>query len=164
MESPGRVLGLDPGTERTGFGCVEMGPDGPVRVASGIVRLGRGSLAERLDCLYRELTRLFTVYQPRECAVEGVFHHRNFRSALLLGHARGVCLLAAATHGLPVSEYAPAVVKRAVTGHGAAEKDRVAAMVAALLRFEPQGEFDETDALALALCHLEAARPLRLME
>lgn len=159
-----RVLGLDPGTERTGYGCVGMGADGPVRVASGVLRLGPGSLAERLDRLYRELVHLFGTYQPQECAVEGVFHHRNVRSALLLGHARGVCLLAAATHGVPVSEYAPAVVKRAVTGHGAAEKDRVASMVAGLLRFAPQGEFDETDALAIALCHLEAARPLRWME
>ena len=108
--------------------------------------------------------RLFSTYKPRDCAVEGVFHHRNVRSALILGHARGVCLLAAAAHGVPVSEYAPAVVKRAVTGHGAAEKERVASMVGGLLRFEPQGEFDETDALALALCHLEAARPLRLLE
>ena len=159
-----RVLGLDPGTERTGYGCVVMGADGPVRLASGVLRLGRGALAERLDRLHRELVRLFTTYQPGECAVEGVFHHRNVRSALLLGHARGVCLLAAAAHGVPVSEYAPATVKRAITGHGAAEKERVAAMVGGLLRFEPENEFDETDALALALCHLEAARPLRLME
>jgi crossover junction endodeoxyribonuclease RuvC len=143
---------------------VTLGPDGPVRVASGIVHLGTGPMATRLARLHDELRRLFAVYRPSECAIEGVFHARNVRSALLLGHARGVCMLAAAAQGVPVAEYAPAAVKRAVTGHGAAEKERVSAMVASILHFAPDATFDETDALAVALCHLEAARPLRLME
>jgi crossover junction endodeoxyribonuclease RuvC len=159
-----RVLGLDPGTERTGYGCVELEPDGPVRLASGVLQLGRGTLAERLACLDAELARIFAAYRPDSCATEGLFHHRNARSALLLGHARGVCLLAAARYGVPVAEYAPASVKRAIAGHGAAEKQRVGAMVGAILAFEPGSTWDETDALAIALCHLESQRPLRLME
>jgi crossover junction endodeoxyribonuclease RuvC len=159
-----RVLGLDPGTQRTGYGCVESADAGPVRIASGVLALGRGTLAQRLALLHTELEQLFAACHPDSCAIEGVFHHRNARSALLLGHARGVCLLAAARHGVPVVEYAPASVKRAIAGHGAAEKPRVGALVAAWLDFEPGAAFDETDALAIALCHLEAQRPLRLVE
>jgi crossover junction endodeoxyribonuclease RuvC len=158
-----RVLGLDPGTERTGWGCVASGPDGPVRLGSGVVRLGRGALAERLARLHVELVRLFDAYRPDACATEGVFTQHNARSALLLGHARGVCLLAAASHGVAVAEYAPAKVKRSLTGHGAADKERVGAWVAGLLGCERPDLFDETDALAVALCHLEEQRPLRLL-
>lgn len=159
-----RVLGLDPGSERTGYGCVEGDSDTPVRLASGVVRLGSGELPRRLARLHRELDRLFRAYRPDVCAVEDVFHHRNARSALRLGQARGVCLLAAAEHDVPVVEYAPARVKSAVVGHGAADKSTVGSMVARLLQFEPGGVFDETDALAVALCHLQADRPLRLVE
>jgi crossover junction endodeoxyribonuclease RuvC len=159
-----RVLGIDPGTERTGWGCVQHDGEAPVRVASGVLHLGRGLLPERLCRLHRELDRLFALYRPEACATEGLFYHRNVQSALLLGHARGVCLLVAAVHGVPVTEYPPARVKSAVVGHGAARKEQVGAMVAGVLGFEPLGTFDETDALAVALCHLEAGRPLRLVE
>jgi len=159
-----RVLGLDPGTERTGWGCVEVGAEGPVRVASGVVHLGRGALAARLARLHSELVRVFATYAPDTCATEGVFARINPRSALLLGHARGVCLLAAAAYGVDVAEYAPATVKKSVTGNGGADKERVSAWVASVLHFEPPAEFDESDALAVALCHLEAQRPLRLVE
>jgi len=159
-----RVLGLDPGSERTGWGCVELDATGPVRVASGVLVLGHGPLPERLARLDAGLDRLFAEHQPDACATEGLFHHRNVRSALLLGHARGVCLLVSARHQVPVAEYAPATVKRAIAGHGAADKEQVCAMVASLLRFEPGALLDETDALAVALCHLEAERPLRLSE
>jgi crossover junction endodeoxyribonuclease RuvC len=159
-----RVLGLDPGTARTGYGCVELEDDRPVRVASGVLQLGRGTLPERLALLYSGLDRLFELHHPEACATEGLFHHRNARSALLLGHARGVCLLVAARHGIDVAEYAPATVKRALAGHGAADKERVATMVSSVLRFEPASFHDETDALAIALCHLEAHRPLRFIE
>jgi crossover junction endodeoxyribonuclease RuvC len=159
-----RILGLDPGTERTGYGCVALGPDGPQRIASGVIRLGNGPLPGRLARLHAELARIFAAYVPEACAIEGVFHQRNVRSALILGHARGVCMLAAAVHAVPVAEYAPARVKLSIAGHGAAEKSRVSVMVASILGFDPVDSFDETDALALALCHLEAQRPLRLVE
>ncbi len=159
-----RVLGLDPGSERTGWGCVESERDVPARVASGVLRLGAGPLPERLVRLYAELERIFACYAPESCAVEGVFHQRNARSALILGHARGVCLLVAARHGLEIAEYSPARVKRAIAGHGAAEKVQVQHMVGRILGFEPEGALDETDALAVALCHLEGGRPLRVFE
>jgi crossover junction endodeoxyribonuclease RuvC len=103
-------------------------------------------------------------YVPDSCAIEGLFHHRNARSALILGHARGVCLLGAAAHHVPVVEYAPASVKRAITGNGAADKQQVSDMVQRVLGFIATEALDETDALAVALCHLEAQRPLPLME
>ena len=159
-----RVLGLDPGSERTGYGCIESDEDRPVRLASGVLHLGPGPLPQRLARLHAELCRIFESYAPESCAVEGLFHHRNARSALILGHARGVCLLVAASHGVEVAEYSPARVKRSITGHGAAEKARVQDMVSQVLGFEPGDALDETDALAVALCHLEAARPLRVFE
>lgn len=160
-----RVLGLDPGTERSGWGVVERADEEAWRrIASGVVRLGSGELPSRLVRLHTELERILQAYSPDSCAIEGLFHHRNARSALLLGHARGVCLLVAAAHGVPVTEYAPARVKNALVGHGAADKQQVAAMVSRLLGFEPRDSHDETDALALAICHLEAERPLRLVE
>jgi len=159
-----RVLGLDPGTQRTGYGCVDLEGDRATAVASGVLCLGPGPLATRLVRLHHELCRLIETHQPEACAVEGVFHHRNARSALVLGHARGICLLAAASHGLEVLEYSPARVKRALTGNGAADKQRVQFMVAHILGGEAGGDFDESDALAVALCHLEAVRPLRVLE
>jgi crossover junction endodeoxyribonuclease RuvC len=116
-----------------------------------------------LATLHRELGRLFETYAPDSCATEGIFARINPRSAILLGHARGVCLLAAGLHGITVTEYAPATVKRAVTGHGAADKHRVGAWVAGVLGCEVAPVLDESDALAVALCHLEAQRPLRLI-
>lgn len=157
-----RVLGLDPGTARTGYGVVGHDGERLVRYASGVVRLGRGPLAPRLATLHRELDRLISRYEPTTCAVEGVFQHRNARSALLLGHARGVCMLAAAMHGMEVTEYAPATVKKALTGHGQAEKHQVGEMVARLLGGEPEAELDASDALAVAICRLEDSRVLRV--
>ncbi len=160
-----RVLGLDPGTERTGYGCVTLGAEGPRYETSGVLHLGEGPLAARLARLHAELAALFDAQRPASCAIEGLFHHRNARSALLLGHARGVCLLVAAEHGVPVVEYAPATVKLALTGHGAASKAQVCGMVERVLGLAlAAGAHDETDALAIALCHLEAQRPLRLVE
>lgn len=157
-----RVLGLDPGTSRTGYGVVGLENGRLVRFASGVVSLGRGPLAPRLAALHRELDRLIETYDPTVCAVEGLFHHRNARSALLLGHARGVCLLVAAAHGLDVTEYPPATVKKAMTGHGAAEKAQVGFMVARRLGQQPETALDASDALAVAICRLEDERNLRV--
>ena len=159
-----RVLGLDPGTERTGFGCVESDGDALHWVASGVLRLGRGDLAGRLAQLHTHLLELFAAHRPDACAIEGIFHQHHARSALLLGHARGICLLAAAEREVPVTEYAPATVKRAVTGNGAADKQVVEAMVARLLGPRDIATYDESDAIAVALCHLQSARVLRVFE
>lgn len=159
-----RVLGLDPGTLRTGYGIVASEGDRPVRVASGVLRLGRVPLPQRLVRLHEALVRLVETYHPDACAVEGLFHQRHARSALILGHARGVCLLAAATRGIEVVEYAPATVKRAISGHGAADKQQVAFMVAHLLGEAVEESSDASDALAVAICHLESRRLLRVYE
>jgi crossover junction endodeoxyribonuclease RuvC len=133
-------------------------------LGSGVLHLGRGDLAGRLARLHLELGRVFATYSPESCATEGVFARVNPRSALLLGHARGVCLLAASAHGVEVAEYAPATVKRAVAGNGNAGKAAVSAWVSGVLGLGSPAEFDESDALAVALCHLEAVRPLRWIE
>ena len=148
----------------TGYGIVGLQHGKPVRLAAGVLRLGTGSLEERLGRLHLGLTQIVAEHQPTACAVEGVFQHRNARTALILGHARGVCLLAAGLHSLDVVEYPPATVKLAITGHGAADKQRVALMVARLLNTAPEESEDASDALALALCHLESRRPLRVFE
>jgi crossover junction endodeoxyribonuclease RuvC len=155
---------LDPGTERTGFGCIESRGDTTHCVASGVLRLGRGDLAGRLVHLHAALLDLFETHRPDACAIEGIFHQHHARSALLLGHARGVCLLAAAERDVAVAEYAPATVKRAVTGNGAADKQQVEAMVVRLLGHPDLATYDESDALAVALCHLQSARVLRVLE
>ena len=159
-----RVLGLDPGTARTGYGVVGLENGRLVRHTSGVVKLGSGALAPRLATLHAELDRIIRAHAPTACAVEGLFHHRNARSALMLGHARGVCLFAAAAHGLEVAEYPPATVKKALTGHGAAEKHQVGLMVARLLGAEPESALDASDALAVAICRLEDERVLRVYE
>lgn len=159
-----RIIGLDPGTRITGYGIVEQRNGKPVRVAAGVLKLGTGALEERLKHLHLGLMRIVDEHQPTACAIEGVFQHRNVRSTLILGHARGVCLLAAGLHGLEVVEYAPATVKLAIAGHGSADKQQVAAMVARFLNTAPEESEDASDALALALCHLESQRPLRVFE
>ena len=159
-----RVLGLDPGTERTGFGCVESHDDTYRLIGSGVLRLGRGELAGRLVRLHVALRELFERHRPDACSIEGIFHQHHARSALLLGHARGVCILAAAERDVPVIEYPPAVVKRAVTGNGAADKQQVESMVVRLLGPCAVASYDESDAIAVALCHLQSARVLRVLE
>ena len=159
-----RALGIDPGTKSTGYGVVDADGDRLVRLDAGVIALGSGTLAERLVRLHRELTRLIVTWSPAVCAVENLFHHRSARSALALGHARGVCLLAAAAHGLDLEEYAPALVKKAVTGNGAAGKEQVQYMVARLLGTEAEASDHAADALAAAICLLEARRPLRVYE
>ena len=159
-----RVLGLDPGTVRTGYGIVERAHDRFVRLGSGVVELGTGPLPHRLVRLQAELERLIAAYSPTVCAIESLFHHRNAKSALLLGQARGVCLFSAARHGLDIVEYAPASVKKSMTGRGAADKGQVGAMVARLLGEAAEASLDASDALALALCYLEELKPLRVFE
>ena len=137
-----RIMGLDPGTRMTGYGIVGIHNGKPVRLAAGVLRLGTGSLEARLGRLHLGLTQIVAEHQPTACAVEGVFQHRNARTALILGHARGVCLLAAGLHSLEVVEYPPATVKLAIAGHGAADKQRVAHMVARLLNTTPEESED----------------------
>ena len=154
-----RVLGIDPGSRYLGYGVVEERQGKLNHVGHGVIRAGTGSLPERLKVIFVELTLAVEAFKPDAVAVEGVFTNKNIRSALILGHARGVALLLAAQAGLEVHEYAPARVKRAVGAGGNDGKDAVGRMVCAALKIEAHLErTDAYDALAVALCHLSHAR------
>lgn len=155
-----RVLGIDPGTRFTGYGVVEQRGRELTHLGHGVIRLDpRAPLEQRLADLFRGLKSAAELFRPDAVAVEGVFTFKNARSALVLGHARGVALLVAAQGELPVHEYPPAKVKKAVGAGGASDKDAVARMVHAFLRLEQEIErADASDALAVAICHLNHAR------
>jgi crossover junction endodeoxyribonuclease RuvC len=152
----GIVLGLDPGSRRTGFGIVRTGPDGPERLASGVITLdSTRPFAERLPDLRDRIRELIRAHKPREAVLETCFVARGIRAALVLGHVRGVLLLLCLDAGLDVYEYAPAEIKRSVTGRGTASKEQVQEMLRRLLLHPPERPSqDESDALAIAYCHL----------
>ncbi len=152
--TPRRVLGVDPGSIRCGWGVVEQIGNRLSHVASGTIQAGRGDLNERLITIYDSLSEVCRTWQPSSGAIEGIFFQRNAQSALKLGHARGVAILAMAHAGLPITEYEPTVAKKAVVGTGRAGKDQVAAMIGMLLGVRGVGA-DTTDALAIAVCHLQ---------
>ena len=156
-----RVLGVDPGTRRFGWGVVDKVGTRLVHVAHGVIALGDGPLAERLVMLHERFTAVLALHLPAQASVEGMFFHKDAQAAAKLGHARGVALLVCAQGGLPVFEYAPARVKRTVAAYGRAEKSQVAQMVRLLLALDSVPASDAADALALAITHL-AAGPLSL--
>jgi len=149
-----RLIGIDPGLQRTGWGIIEVEANRLRAVAAGVLRStpGRG-LAERLAELYGGLVAVIARWQPAEAAVEETFVNKNPVSTLKLGQARGIALLAPALAGLAVHEYATNAVKSAVVGAGHASKDQVAAMVQRLLPGLGPQTADATDALAVAICH-----------
>jgi crossover junction endodeoxyribonuclease RuvC len=152
-----RILGLDPGSRRTGFGVIECsGPDYK-HVAHGCIAVAGLEIAERLRRIFESLQALISEHDPGEIAVERVFVNRNVESALKLGQARGAALCAV-PQGLPVFEYAPRAIKLALVGSGAAEKEQVAHMIKALLRLDGKISPDAADALAIAVCHAHTRR------
>ena len=154
---PGKVLvlGIDPGSIVTGFGLVEQDEGTMTLLAWSCVKTSsKAPLAERLRLIHAETARMIEAHGPDEVAVENVFQAKNVKSALKLGHARGVILLAAAQAELPIFEYAPREVKQSVVGTGAATKLQVASMVDRLLDLSGQKLLeDESDAIAVAICH-----------
>ena len=155
-----RIVGIDPGSERTGYGCVETDGRRHRLVTCGAITAAAGdTFPDRLARIHRELSALFAKTRPECVAVESVFHAVNARSALKLGHARGVALLAAVEAGCTVVEYTPAEVKRAVVGYGRADKRQVQQMIKLLLGLaRPPSPYDAADALAVAICHLHSTR------
>ena len=151
-----RILGLDPSSVATGFGVVGLGRAGAPRLlAAGTIRPPRGAdMGQKLDTIYSDLSQIIEQYQPTECAVEGVFAAKNVKTAIVLGQARGVAMLAAGRAGLAVFEYSPATVKKALVGVGRASKEQVRAMVQTLIKTPIPGGLDASDALAVAICHL----------
>ena len=158
-----RVMGIDCGSEYTGYGIVEQDVHARLRcITAGAVKLApRDSLELKLATIYRELCAVMHEFQPEIVAIEDVFYAVNAKSALKLGHVRGVAMLAVAECGLRVAAYAPLAVKSAVVGYGKAEKCQVQAMVARLLNLPalPQPA-DVADALAIAICHLHTSATL----
>jgi crossover junction endodeoxyribonuclease RuvC len=158
-----RVLGIDCGTEFTGFGVVEQGGGGKLRylAAGAICSSKKDPMSDKLSHIYKSLSALMMTHHPDVVAIEEVFYSVNAKSALKLGQVRGVAMLAAASAGLPIAEYAPLAIKSAVVGYGRAEKSQVQQMVMKLLQLAtlPETE-DEADALAIAICHLHTSATL----
>jgi crossover junction endodeoxyribonuclease RuvC len=160
QEKKMRVLGIDPGSLVTGFGVVEEQANGLQAVTWGAVRTtARQPLAERLQRIYDGLLKTVQTWQPDAVSVEQVFFAENPKTALILGHARGVALLTVAHAALPLVEYSALEIKLAVTGYGRAAKSQMQQMVKTLLRLDtlPQPA-DAADALAAAICHLHTQR------
>lgn len=156
-----RIFGIDPGSERTGYGCIESDGSRHRIVACGAISTpGAAPFPEKLLTIHARLAVLIGHCRPDSVAIENLFHATNVRSALKLGHARGVAMLAAVEAGVPVIEYTPAEIKRAVVGYGRAEKRQVAEMVKLILGLaEPPSPHDAADALAVAICHAHSQPP-----
>jgi crossover junction endodeoxyribonuclease RuvC len=154
-----KIFGIDPGSERTGYGCIEMLGSRHHLVICGALSAPTGAtFPEKLKHIHAGLRALLERHRPDCVAVENIFYARNVRSALKLGHARGVALLAASEAGLEVFEYSPAEIKRAVVGFGRAEKPQVQQMMKLLLGLDAvPSPHDAADALAVAICHLHSA-------
>lgn len=156
------IVGIDPGSRATGFGVIQS--EGPrlFYLNSGVIRAGRIEWPERLKLIYEGLCVVLETYQPHMTAIEKVFVHRNPLTALKLGQARGTALTAVAKFGLPVHEYTPRTVKKAIVGYGAAEKQQVQQMIRSLLQLKHLPAPDAADALAVAVCHAHALGRLEL--
>ena len=154
-----RVFGIDPGSDRTGYGCVDTDGSRHRIVICGAIKTPAGAaFPDKLFAIHTQLARLLAECRPDGVAIENLFHANNVRSALKLGHARGVAMLAAVEAGVPVVEYTPAEIKRAVVGYGRAEKAQVQLMIKVILHLErPPEPHDAADALAIAICHAHAA-------
>ncbi|MCL5960939.1 MAG: crossover junction endodeoxyribonuclease RuvC [Chloroflexi bacterium] len=160
------ILGIDPGTAILGFGLVREEGGALGLVDFGVVTTPAGlPLADRLQMIYRGVTDLIYRARPDEVAVEELFFSKNVRTALAVGQARGVAILAAANNDLPVSEYTPLQIKQAIVGYGRARKEQIQEMVRILLNLPAIPEPDDAaDALALAICHLHSSRMARLID
>ncbi len=161
-----RVLGIDPSSRATGYGLIESGEKDPIVLAYGAIKPpARAALPAKLLAIKSGIAGLIALHRPDEIAVENPFLAKNIKTALLLGQVRGAVLVAVAEAALPLYEYSPLEIKKAVTGFGQAEKGQVGAMIRVLLRIEDAGpEEDAADALACALCHLNTRLFLRLVE
>ncbi len=155
-----RIIGLDPGTATTGYGIIDVVEGEPRVVTWGAIRTSADlDTPQRLQQIYEELTGLLREYQPQSAAIEEVFFGRNITTAISVGQARGVLILALANAGLPVEEYSPPKVKDAVTGYGKADKQQVQMMVRNLLQLEETPRPDDAaDGLAVALTHYQHQR------
>lgn len=153
-----RILGIDPGSQITGFGIIEITRGRQHYVTSGCIRIAKFSWEHRLQEIFEALTKIITEYSPTLAAIEKIFVHKNVSSALKLGQARGAAVVAMALQGLPIAEYTARQIKKAVVGYGAADKVQVQKMMQILLKLNGLPQSDAADALAAAICHAQTMR------
>lgn len=149
------ILGIDPGSRKTGYGIIDNQPNKMTFIHSGHFKISGDNLAQKLGHIYQSIDQLIERYQPQQMGIEQVFMSRNADSALKLGQARGAAICAAHMAGLIIAEYAPRQVKQAIVGTGAATKDQVQHMVKRLLGLQQELQEDESDGLAIAICHAQ---------
>lgn len=151
-----RVIGFDPGINITGFGILDYDKRNAKAHGYGVIRPPKNKpLSERLKYLHDETMKLLNEFKPDVVAVEDTFYHKNFKSAMMLGQARGMVILAAARNDLPCSEFAPRKVKQSVVGNGNASKEQVQYMVQNILKLkDTPTPFDSSDALAVGICYI----------
>jgi crossover junction endodeoxyribonuclease RuvC len=152
-----RILGIDPGSRKTGFGIIELDGKRIKHVINGRLMVGDGNFPDRLKMIFDGLTDLIARYQPSTMAIEQVFLHKNADSALKLGQARGAAICAAVNQDLSVHEYSATQIKKAVVGNGHAKKDQVQYMMSVILNLPELPEEDAADALACAMTHAHHA-------
>jgi len=150
-----RILGIDPGISTTGYGIIEVsGKNLKCLAYGGIHAPAKAAFTQKLDSIYQKISEVIQQFQPDFCAVEDIFYHQNKKTAIVMGHARGVVMLAATRKNIPVFEYSPREVKMSIVGYGAASKTQVQAMVKNILKMEELAKpIDASDALAVSLCH-----------
>ncbi len=155
------ILGIDPGSRVTGYGVIESVGNKQAYVASGCIRTtDKHGLPEKLDEIFQGVSEIINEFVPRELAIERIFMAKSAESALKLGHARGVAIVAAVNQGLPVYEYEARKVKQAVAGKGSASKAQIQHMVMTLLNLPSKPQADAADALAIAICHINTQHNL----
>lgn len=159
-----RILGIDPGSKATGFGIVDLIEGRLFHVHHGIIQPKRGDFPSKLLNIHEKAASLLEDFKPDTLIIEKTFYSKNFQSALKLGQVRGIVILAAAQRGVPIFEYTPAEIKKALTGSGRADKTQVCKMVSALLGIEDTLSPDASDALAIAICHAHAVPFLEKIE
>jgi len=148
------IMGVDPGSNVTGYGIIKRDGNELLLISDGCVCPSRNlSFYERLFFVFLKLRDIIDTYKPTEIAIEDVFYHKNARSSLKLGHVRGAIIIASLISNIPVFEYSPLQVKKAVTGYGGATKSQVREMVKVILGVKKDMKFDSSDALAVAICH-----------
>ncbi|CAN5211320.1 crossover junction endodeoxyribonuclease RuvC [soil metagenome] len=155
------ILGIDPGSQITGYGVIQSNGHRHVYLTSGCIRVKGLTLANRLQQIFSGIQEIAQSYQPHEVAIEQIFMHRSPDSALKLGQARGAAIVAAAMQFVPLAEYSARQIKQAVVGYGAAKKEQVQHMVQILLNLSGVPQADAADALAVALCHAHSRNTIQ---
>lgn len=157
------IIGIDPGSIRTGFGIICREKQQLTHVTHGTIHTKGNDIAARLHQIHHELCDIIAHYRPTEAAIEAIFMQANAQSALKLGQARGAALIAVSQHGLSLSEYSAREVKKTVVGYGAAAKEQIQFMIRAQLKLSTQPQVDAADALAIAICHARHERVRNLI-